>query len=39
MVTLVSLIGYWINWGFGLVIGAIFARSLARNVKGWTTRC
>ncbi|MGQ7818881.1 short-chain fatty acid transporter [Metapseudomonas furukawaii] len=34
MVTLVALAGCWINWGFGLVIGAVFARTLARQVKG-----
>src|SRR5690625_2593793 len=32
LVTLVSLIASWINWGFGLVIGAMFARQLARKV-------
>ncbi|MBY6058484.1 short-chain fatty acid transporter [Leisingera daeponensis] len=30
LVTLVSLVAAWINWGFGLVIGALFARELAR---------
>lgn len=34
MVTLVALAGSWINWGFGLVVGAVFARALARQVKG-----
>lgn len=33
-VTLVGLAGAWINWGFGLVIGAVFARALARQVRG-----
>ena len=33
MVTLVSLAASWLNWGFGLVVGAIFARELARQVK------
>ncbi|ELA09189.1 short chain fatty acid transporter [Moraxella macacae 0408225] len=33
-VTVVSLIGCWINWGFGLIVGAVFAKSLARQVKG-----
>jgi short-chain fatty acids transporter len=33
-VTLISTIACWINWGFGLVIGAIFAKELARQVKG-----
>lgn len=32
MVTLVALVGCWVNWGFGLVIGAVFARALARKV-------
>ncbi|MBV6634474.1 MAG: short-chain fatty acid transporter [Mameliella sp.] len=30
LVTVVSLIAAWVNWGFGLVIGALFARELAR---------
>lgn len=30
--TLVGLAGAWINWGFGLVIGAVFAKSLAKKV-------
>ncbi|MEW8956534.1 TIGR00366 family protein [Clostridium sp.] len=34
MVTFVSLIACFINWGFGLVIGAIFAKELAKKVKG-----
>ncbi|MGY6632157.1 MAG: short-chain fatty acid transporter [Alkalilacustris sp.] len=33
LVTLVSLTASWINWGFGLVVGALFARELARNVR------
>src|SRR5690606_34270184 len=32
LVTLVSLAASWLNWGFGLVIGAMFARQLARRV-------
>ncbi|MGF1553152.1 MAG: short-chain fatty acid transporter [Paracoccaceae bacterium] len=32
MVTLVALVASWINWGFGLVIGALFARQLGRAV-------
>ncbi|MEM1265544.1 MAG: TIGR00366 family protein [Pseudomonadota bacterium] len=32
LVTLVALVASWINWGFGLVIGAFFARCLAREV-------
>jgi short-chain fatty acids transporter len=33
VVTLVSLLASWINWGFGLVIGALFAKELARVVE------
>ena len=33
LVTLVSLAASWINWGFGLVIGALFAKALARRVR------
>jgi len=31
-VTIVSLAASWINWGFGLVIGALFAKELAKRV-------
>lgn len=34
LVTVVSLVAAWINWGFGLVIGAFFARALARRIAG-----
>lgn len=30
LVSLVSLVASWINWGFGLVVGALFAKTLAR---------
>jgi len=33
LVTLVSLIASWVNWGFGLVIGALFAKELAKKVS------
>jgi short-chain fatty acids transporter len=33
IVTFVSLIACWINWGFGLVIGALFAKEIARQVR------
>ncbi|MEC7527988.1 MAG: short-chain fatty acid transporter [Pseudomonadota bacterium] len=33
LVTLVSLIASWINWGVGLVVGALFAKALARKVS------
>ena len=32
-VTFVSLIACWINWGFGLVVGALYAMALAKRVK------
>ncbi|PYZ99039.1 short-chain fatty acid transporter [Alteribacter lacisalsi] len=32
IVTLVALMASWINWGFGLVIGALFAKELAKKV-------
>lgn len=34
MVNFLSLLACWVNWGFGLVIGAIFAREIAKTVKG-----
>lgn len=34
LVTIVGLIANWVNWGFGLVISAIFAKELAKKVKG-----
>jgi short-chain fatty acids transporter len=34
LVSFVALIASFINWGFGLVIGAIFAREVASKVKG-----
>ncbi len=33
LVTYVSLAASWINWGFGLVVGALFAKELARMVR------
>ncbi|EQC50098.1 TIGR00366 family protein [Bacteriovorax sp. BSW11_IV] len=33
-VSFISLIASWFNWGFGLVIGAIFAKEIAKKVKG-----
>ena len=33
LVTVVSMAAAWINWGFGLVIGALFARQLAQVVR------
>lgn len=34
LVSVVALLASFINWGFGLVIGAIFARQVASKVKG-----
>ena len=33
LVTVVSALACWINWGFGLVVGAIFAREIAGKVR------
>ncbi len=33
IVTLVALAASWINWGFGLVVGALFAKHVARHVR------
>lgn len=33
VVTLVGLIGSWLNWGFGLVAGAVFAKAITKQVK------
>ncbi len=33
LVTIVSIIACWINWGFGLIIGALFSKELAKQVK------
>ncbi|MHA6344145.1 short-chain fatty acid transporter [Roseivivax sp. CAU 1761] len=33
LVSVVSLLASWINWGFGLVVGALFAKELARKVE------
>lgn len=33
LVTLVSMLASWLNWGFGLVVGALFAKAIARRVQ------
>ncbi len=33
MVSLVSLAASWLNWGFGLVVGALFAKEVARQIR------
>ena len=32
-VSVVSLIAHWINWGFGLIVSALFAKEVARLVR------
>lgn len=32
--TFVALIACWINWGFGLIVGALLAREMVKKVKG-----
>jgi short-chain fatty acids transporter len=32
--TLVALIACWINWGFGLIVGALLARQMAKKIRG-----
>jgi short-chain fatty acids transporter len=34
VVTVVALIACWINWGFGLIVGALLAREIVKKVKG-----
>lgn len=34
LVTFISGIAMFVNWGFGLIIGPLFAKKLARRVKG-----
>ena len=34
LVSFVSALACWLNWGFGLIVGALLARELARSVKG-----
>ena len=31
--SVVSLAASWINWGFGLVVGALFAKEVARQIR------
>lgn len=32
-VTLISCVACWINWGFGLIIGVVFAKEIAKKVR------
>ena len=34
LVTFVSALACWLNWGFGLIVGVIFAKAVARNMCG-----
>ena len=34
LVTGISAVACWLNWGFGLTVGAIFAREIARKLRG-----
>ncbi len=34
LVTVVSAVACWLNWGFGLIVGVIFAKEIARQMKG-----
>lgn len=34
LVTSVSAIACWLNWGFGLIVGVIFAKEIARRLNG-----
>jgi short-chain fatty acids transporter len=34
LATIAMMVGCWINWGFGLIVSALLARELARNVRG-----
>ncbi len=34
LVTVVSALACWLNWGFGLIVGVIFAKTIARQLQG-----
>ncbi len=34
LVTAVSAVACWLNWGFGLIVGVIFAKEIARRMRG-----
>lgn len=34
VVTFFALIACWINWGFGLIVGALLAREMIKKIKG-----
>ncbi|MBQ9639310.1 MAG: short-chain fatty acid transporter [Bacteroidales bacterium] len=34
LVTVISAVACWLNWGFGLIVGVIFAKEIALRLKG-----
>ena len=34
LVTVISALACWLNWGFGLIVGVIFAKEIARQLSG-----
>ena len=34
IVTIVMVVGCWLNWGFGLIISALVAKEIAKSVRG-----
>ena len=34
LVTGISAVACWLNWGFGLIVGVIFAKEIARTMRG-----
>ncbi len=34
LVTAISAVACWLNWGFGLIVGVIFAKEIARRLAG-----
>lgn len=34
LVTAVSAVACWLNWGFGLIVGVVFAKEIARRLSG-----
>ena len=34
LVTGISAVACWLNWGFGLIVGAIFAKEIAKKLQG-----
>ena len=34
LVTAISSLACWLNWGFGLIVGVIFAKEIARKLQG-----